>query len=342
MRALVKHHADFGARLEEVPIPEIGPEEVLIRVRAASLCGTDVHIYQWDDWAKGRVKPPYVFGHEFSGEIVAVGEKVTRFQIGDHVSAESHIVCGICPQCRRGEGHVCQNTSIIGVDRAGCFAEYIAMPAENLWKNDPSLPFETASIMEPMGNAVHTTLAGPIAGKQVAVIGCGPIGLMAISVAQAAGAARVYAFDINPYRLQLAKQMGASAVINSAEEDPVEKIASLTDDSGVDVVLEMSGHPEAIRQGLRMVTLGGRVSLLGLPTEKVSLDIANDLVFKGLTVQGIVGRRMYETWEQTAGFLHSGKVNLEPIITHRLPLEQFEEAFQLMISGKSGKVVLYP
>lgn len=342
MRALVKHHAGFGARLEQVSIPKIGPDEVLIRVRAASLCGTDVHIYQWDDWAAGRVKPPYVFGHEFSGEVVEIGEKVSRFQVGDHVSAESHIVCGMCPQCRRGEGHVCQNTEIIGVDRAGCFAEYIAMPAVNLWKNDPALPFEIASIMEPMGNAVHTALAGPVTGKRVAVIGCGPIGLMAISVAKAAGATAVLAFDVNEYRLQLAKQMGATEVIHSLREDPVEKAGLLTDGTGVDIVLEMSGNPEAIRQGLRMVTLGGRVSLLGLPTEMVKLDIANDIVFKGLTVQGIVGRRMYETWEQTAGLLHSGKVNLEPLITHRLPLKEYDKAFELMMSGKSGKVVLYP
>lgn len=342
MRALVKHHAGFGAELREVPIPDYGPDEVLIRVKATSLCGTDVHIYVYDDWAKSRVKPPYVFGHEFSGEVVAVGDQVTSFQVGDHVSAETHIVCYECPQCRRGEYHVCQNTQIIGVDRQGCFAEYVVMPAKNLWKNSKSLPFEVATLMEPMGNAVHTVLSGPIAGKTVAVIGCGPIGLMAVSVARASGAAKVLALDVNEYRLDMAVQMGATHIVHSQNEDPVKKVLSLTGDQGVDVVLEMSGHPVAIQQGLKMLTMGGRISMLGLPTRPVELDITNDIVFKGIQVHGITGRKMFETWEQTAGLLESEQVILEPLITHKFPLEEFEQAFELMMSGKSGKVILLP
>ncbi|MGI6126378.1 MAG: L-threonine 3-dehydrogenase [Planifilum sp.] len=342
MRALVKHHRAFGAELQEVPIPTIGPDEVLIQVKCATMCGTDVHIYTWDDWAAGRVNPPYVFGHEFSGVVVEVGEKVTSVKPGDRVSAETHIVCGVCPPCRRGEAHVCLNTKIIGVDRDGCFAEYVAMPEQNLWKVDDDRPFEIASVMEPMGNAVHTTLSGPVVGKKVAVIGCGPIGLMAISVARAAGAATVIALDVNDFRLDLANRMGATQLIHSGRVDAVKEILSLTDGEGVDVVLEMSGHPTAIQQGFRVLTGGGRMAMLGLPTRPVEVDITQDIVFKGVTVHGITGRRMFETWEQTDGLLKTGAIDLEPLITHRLPLEEYEKAFELMMSGRCGKVVLYP
>lgn len=342
MRALVKHRAGYGAELQVVPIPEIGPDEVLVKVTATTICGTDVHIYKWDDWAAERVKPSLVFGHEFSGEVVQVGENVKHLSIGDHVSAETHIVCGNCPQCRRGEAHVCANTKIIGVDQAGCFAEFAAMPAENLWKNKKDLEPEVASAMEPMGNAVHTALSGPIAGKTVAVIGCGPIGVMAVAVAKASGASQVFALDINEYRLDLAKKMGADYLIHSGKEEPVNKMAKLTDEQGVDVVLEMSGNPVAIQQGFTMLTYGGRISMLGLPTRPVELNVSDDIVFKGIQVHGIVGRRMYETWQQTAGFLESGQVDLRPMITHRFALEDYEKAFEQMMSGNSGKIVLYP
>ncbi|MDR6224272.1 L-threonine 3-dehydrogenase [Desmospora profundinema] len=342
MRALVKHYAGFGAELREVPIPAPKPGEALIKVKATTICGTDVHIYGWDDWAASRVQPPYVFGHEFSGEVVEVGEGVTHVAVGDHVSAETHIVCGSCPQCRRGEAHVCVNTEIIGVDRDGCFAEYAVMPAGNLWKNPQGVAPEVASAMEPMGNAVHTALSGPIAGRTVAVIGCGPIGVMAVAVAKASGASAVIALDINEYRLDLAGKMGASHLVHSMEEDPVERVRSITSGHGADVVLEMSGNPTAIRQGFSMLTYGGRVSLLGLPTRPIELDVTNELVFKGAQVHGIVGRRMYETWQQTAGFLSSGQVDLTPMITHRFSMDEYEEAFEQMMRGKSGKVVLYP
>ncbi|GGK13125.1 L-threonine 3-dehydrogenase [Caldalkalibacillus thermarum] len=334
MKAIVKDRPGPGARLEEVDIPSIKENEVLIKVEATSVCGTDVHIYAWDAWAESRVHPPYVFGHEFAGTVVEVGSQVQHVKVGDQVSAETHIVCGTCPQCRTGKAHICQQTKIIGVDTTGCFAEYVALPAANVWKNDPALPFHIASIQEPLGNAVQTVLSGPVAGKTVAVVGCGPIGLMAVAVAKACGAAQVYALDVNDYRLQIAEKAGASALINSVKEDPVQKIMELTDHAGVDVVLEMSGHPVAIKQGFRMVTNGGRVSMLGLPTRNVELDITNDIVFKGIQVHGITGRLMYETWYQTAGLLQSGRVNVEEIITHRFPLDQFEQGFELMMNGK--------
>ncbi|HZG15016.1 MAG TPA: L-threonine 3-dehydrogenase [Candidatus Bathyarchaeia archaeon] len=342
MKAIMKHHMDPGAELREVPIPQIEPHEVLIQVKATSICGTDVHIYTWDAWAESRIKAPMVFGHEFSGVIVEVGRDVTGVKIGDHVSAETHVVCHQCLQCKTGQYHICQNTKILGVDFQGCFAEYVKMPAENIWKNPIDMPFEKASIQEPMGNAVHTVLAGPVAGKTVAVMGCGPIGIMAVAVAKASGATEVVAIDVNDYRLDLARKVGATVTINSAQEDPVKRVMQVTEGTGVEVVCEMSGHPVAIRQSFEMLTNGGRMSILSLPTKPIELDITNQIVFKGVTVQGITGRKMYETWRQTSGLLHSGQVDVTPIITHTMPLENFKEGFDLMISGKCGKVVLLP
>ncbi|MGD7008328.1 L-threonine 3-dehydrogenase [Metabacillus sp. 84] len=342
MKAVVKHHEGYGAQLQEVDIPQIKEDEVLIKVKATSICGTDVHIYTWDQWSQSRVKPPYVFGHEFSGEVAEVGSKVTSVAPGDHVSAETHLVCGQCPQCLTGNAHICKDTKIIGVDTNGCFAEYVALPASNLWKNPKDLPWDVASIQEPMGNAVHTVLAGDVAGKSVAVIGCGPIGIMAVGVAKAAGASQVIALDLNSYRLELAKAMGATITIHSGETNPLEKIKDATDGNGVDVVCEMSGHPVAMDQGFKMVTNGGRVSILSLPVQPVQIDVTNDIVFKGITVQGITGRKMYETWQQVSSLLKSGQVNVERLITHHLKLEEFERGFDLMIQGKCGKVVLHP
>jgi threonine 3-dehydrogenase len=342
MKAIVKHHAGHGAELKMVDIPQIKPNEALIKVKATSICGTDVHIYTWDDWSASRVKPPYVFGHEFAGEVIEVGSQVSNVNIGDHVSAETHIVCGQCPQCLTGDYHICRETQIIGVDTQGCFAEYVALPAQNLWKNDQQLPYDIASVQEPMGNAVQTTLSGPIVGKNVAVIGCGPIGLMAVAVAKASGAAQVYGLDVNDYRLQIAQKVGATQVINSSQVDPVQKVMEWTGGNGADVILEMSGHPLAINQGFKMVTNGGRVSMLGLPTKKVEIDITNDVVFKGIQIHGITGRKMFETWFQTSGLLKSGAIDMDAIITHRLPLEDFEHGFDLMIRGESGKIVLTP
>lgn len=342
MKAIMKHQAGPGAQLREVAIPQIEAHEVLIQVKATSICGTDVHIYAWDEWAQSRIKTPMVFGHEFSGIVVEVGSQVKGVQVGDHVSAETHVVCHQCLQCKTGQYHICQQTKILGVDFQGCFAEYVKMPAENIWKNPIDMPFEKASIQEPMGNAVHTVLSGPVAGKTAAVIGCGPIGIMAVAVAKAAGATEVIALDVNDYRLELARQVGATITINSSQEDPVKRIRQATHGIGVEVVCEMSGHPVAIRQAFEILTNGGRMSILSLPVKPIELDITNQIVFKGITVQGITGRKMFETWRQTSGLLHSGQVDVTPIITHTLPLEDFREGFELMISGKCGKVVLLP
>ncbi|MFS0782217.1 L-threonine 3-dehydrogenase [Bacillus sp. 1P06AnD] len=342
MKCLVKAERGYGARLEMRDIPTVTEHDVLIKVKATSICGTDVHIYTWDDWAKSRVNPPYIFGHEFSGEVVEVGAKVTSVSIGDHVSAETHIVCGKCPQCLEGKQHVCQNTKIIGVDMQGCFAEFVALPESNIWKNPADMPYDTASIQEPMGNAVHTVLSGEVLGKSVAIIGCGPIGLMAVSVAKAAGASQVIAIDINEYRLDLAKRNGADSIINSAEENPVEVVNRLTNSVGVDVVCEMSGHPAAINQGFDMIANGGRYSILSLPTQPVAIDLTNHVVFKGITIYGITGRQIFKTWQQVSDLLNTGKVDAANIITHHFSLEEFEKGFDLMIAGKCGKVVLHP
>lgn len=339
MQALVKHHAGVGVALQDVLIPKIKANEVLIRVKNTSICGTDVHIYKWDDWAKSRIKPPYICGHELSGEVIEVGQDVNSIQIGDHVSAESHLVCGVCAPCRRGDMHVCFNTRIIGVDCNGCFAEYIALPELNCWKNSRDLPFEIASLMEPMGNAVHAVLSGEILGKSVAVIGCGPIGVMAVAVAKAAGASKVIAIEPNPYRLDLSKKMGATECLNSDREDVFKRVMEITNGQGIDVICEMSGHPTGIKQGFELITFGGRMSLLGLPTCPIEIDITNHVVFKGIQIHGIVGRQLFQTWEQTAALLESDLVDLKPLITHRLPMTDFKKGFELMISGECGKVV---
>lgn len=342
MKALVKHTRGKGAELQTVDIPSISDNEVLVNVCATSICGTDVHIYTWDEWAQSRVNPPYTFGHEFSGIVVDTGKNVTNVKKGDHVSAETHIVCGHCPQCLTGNEHVCRNMKILGVDTNGCFAEYVAIPAKNIWKNNAIMPHDLASIQEPMGNAVHTVLSADVAAKTVAVIGCGPIGLMAIGVAKAAGASKVLAFDLNDYRLGLAKKMGADVIVHSKNEDPLAVASAETSGSGIDVVCEMSGAPVAIDQAFKMVTNAGHVSILSLPTRPVEVDITNDIVFKGITVKGITGRRVFETWQQVSRFLQSGAVDVTPMMTHAFPLEEFEKGFDLMIEGKCGKVVLIP
>ncbi|HET7521894.1 MAG TPA: L-threonine 3-dehydrogenase [Bacillales bacterium] len=342
MKALRKQRREKGAELQAVRIPSIKHDEVLIRVEATSICGTDVHIYKWDEWAAGRINPPYTFGHEFAGVVVETGRHVTTVKEGDHVSAETHIVCGQCPQCLAGNAHICRNTRILGVDMDGCFAEYVAVPAKNIWKNHPSMPFQLASIQEPMGNAVHTVLSADVTAKTVAVVGCGPIGLMAVGVAKAAGAARVIAFDLNEYRLGLAEKMGANVTINSGEKDPLQAANGLTDGNGIDVVYEMSGAPPAIDQAFKMASYGGHVSILSLPTRPVEIDLTNDIVFKGVTVKGITGRKVFQTWQQVSQFLQSGAVDVMPIMTHTLPLEEYEKGFELMIEGKCGKVVLQP
>ena len=343
MHALVKTSEGPGAELREVPVPEPVQGEVLVRVEAASLCGTDLHIYRWDAWARQRLggRLPQIFGHEMAGRIVAYGEGTpATVPLGTLIAAETHLVDGTCYQCRTGRGHICRNLRILGVDADGAFAEYITLPVGNLWPSEGLTP-EIAAIQEPMGNAVLATFVEEITGETVLVTGCGPIGLMSIAICRLAGATRIFATDINPERRAMAKALGADVVLDATAPDVVERIRDMTHGDGVDVVLEMSGAEPAIRQGFAAVTNGGRVSLLGLPSRPVTLDLNTDIIFKGIRVYGITGRRMFETWYRTAALLSQG-LDLSPIVTHRFPLSHFAEAFELLAAGHAGKVVLLP
>jgi len=328
--------------MDSVGVPAIGPTDVLVRVRAASICGTDLHIYGWDRWSQARIKPPVTLGHEFCGTVERAGDEVTAVKPGDFVSAEMHVNCGHCHQCRLGEAHICQNVRIIGIDQDGAFAEFVKIPASNIIKLDPSIPERYGAILDPLGNAVHAVLAGPIAGQTALVTGCGPIGLMSIVVAKACGSPTVFATETNEQRRTMAKRMGADVVINPAAEDAVKRIVGETGGTGVDVLLEMSGNPTAIQQGFNALRAGGRASLLGIPTENVPLDLVSDVIFKGATVQGIYGRRMYETWVKMLALLKAGRLDLEPLFGEREPLDKFEIAFAKLQDGLPGKILLYP
>jgi threonine 3-dehydrogenase len=342
MRAVVKAAPGPGAEIREVPIPTCGPRDALLKVRRAGVCGTDLHIFEWDRWSQGRMRPPVTIGHEFVGEIVQIGAEVTSLQTGELVSCESHIVCGHCLACRTGQGHVCENTRILGVDVNGGFAEYVAVPAVNAWRAPRNVSLEVAAVMEPCGNAVHTAFAGPLSACNIGVTGCGPIGLFAIGVARAAGASMVIASDVSRYRLDLARKMGADVVVDVSAEDLAGRVRELTGGKMLDGVLEMSGSPEAMRSGLAALRNGGRLSLLGLPRESFELDWNRLVIFKGVTIHGIIGRRMYDTWYQLDNMLSGGKLDLRPAITHVMPMERFEEAIALLRAGHAGKVVLVP
>ena len=342
MKALRKMNAGRGLSMESAPVPAIGAADVLVRVKTASICGTDLHIYGWDRWSQGRIKPPLTLGHEFCGVVERVGDEVTAAKSGDFVSAEMHVNCGHCHQCRVGEAHICQNLRIIGIDQDGAFAEFVKIPASNIWKLDPAIPEHYGAILDPLGNAVHTVLAGPIAGQTVLVTGCGPIGLMSIAVAKACGSSTVFATETNEKRRAMAKKMGADVVLNPGAEDAVARILAETNGTGVDALLEMSGNPTAIQQGFKALRAGGRASLLGIPTENVPLDLVNDVIFKGATVQGIYGRRMYGTWVQMTALLKAGRLNLDPLFGERTSLEKFEGAFAMLQGGLAGKILLYP
>lgn len=340
MRAIQKPARAPGLRLTDVPEPTCGRGDVLIHVRHAGVCGTDLHIAEWDEWARSRINPPVVVGHEFAGEIVEIGDEVEAdFSVGQGVTAEGHIVCGHCRQCKAGKGHVCRNTQIIGVDRDGAFASYIAMPASNVIPLG-TIPTEIGAIMDPIGNAFHTVLTAPIAGASVLVLGCGPIGCFAVGVARAAGAASIIASDLNERRLDLAEQMGANLVINPADADLTARVVDETAGEGVDIVCEMSGHPSAIRQAFQAVRPGGNVQLLGLPKDEVPVRLAQDLIFKGVTVYGVIGRLMYETWHQMQRFLGQGLFDPRPVMTHSFPLSAIDSALETIGSGAAGKVIL--
>jgi len=339
MQAILKATSAPGLKVATVPKPSPGPGEVLIAVRHAGVCGTDLHIADWDAWAQGRIKPPIVVGHEFAGEIVATGDGVAELKPGQLVTAEGHIVCGHCLQCRTGNSHICKNTRIIGVDRDGAFAEYIAMPATNVLPLD-GIPTTVGAIMDPMGNAFHTVLTADIPGSTVFVVGCGPIGCFAVGIARAAGAAKVIASDVNDKRLALAQRMGAHVTVNPAREDVVHRVRGETGGEGADVVCEMSGVPSALHQAFAAVRMGGRVQLLGIPKGEVPVDFAGEIIFKGITLYGVIGRKMYETWHQMRRYLTAGLLDPQPVITHQFPLARIDEALAAIRGGEAGKIIL--
>ena len=351
MYAIVKKYPKPGAEITTLEVPKAGENKVVIRVKAASLCGTDVHIWDWNQWAQNRIKKfPVVFGHEVAGEVVELGRNVKSLQEGDMVSAETHIVDGTCYQCRTDRMHICQNLKILGVDTDGVFAEYFALPERNAWKNDPMLDPEVASIQEPLGNAVQSVLPKDhiedITGKDVAVLGCGPIGLMAIAVLKELGAAKILATagGFNKVRVELAEKMGADMVLNAREEGKniVNVIRDVTDGKGVDVALEMSGATSAVKQAFEILTPGGRVSLLGIFERPVELDLNDALIFKAATVYGVTGRRMFQTWYQVKGLLANSRFRkkMSWIITHRLPMRDIAKGMDLIKSKQAGKVLL--
>jgi len=347
MRALRKTRAGGGAELAEVPVPEAGEGEVLVRVHATSICGTDLHIYEWNEWAAGRVAAiPMTFGHEVAGVVEVIGPEVHHVQPGAFVAAETHVACGVCSTCRTGRAHICENLRILGVDTEGAFAEYVVIPAQNAWVVGEGIHPDAASIMEPFGNAVHATFGTEggedLATNPVVVIGCGPIGLFAVGIARAAGAWKVIAIEPNGYRRDLAAKMGADLLVDPSQRDPVEAVLHATDGIGAEVVLEMSGNARAIDQGTRMLARGGRMSLLGLPDQPVTLDLSDQVIFKEARLLGITGREMFRTWQQTTTLLSTGRVDVDPVITHRFGLERFAEAFEVLASGRSGKVILFP
>lgn len=340
MLAIVKERPERGASLVTVNIPAVADDEVLVKIDYASICGTDVHIYVWNEWAQNRIKTPHIMGHEFSGHVVETGRSVRGFKEGDFVSSETHIYCGHCYQCLTGHSEVCQNLEILGVDRAGAFAEYIAVPERVLWKNDPLIPAAWASIQEPMGNALDTVNAESVAGKTVLTTGAGPIGILAVGIAKAFGATQLFVSDLSDYRLDIAKRMGADVVFNPLHDDVEAVVREQTHGVGVDVVLEMSGSEKAIHQGLRALTPAGRMSLLGLPDRSVTLDLTNEVIFKEIRIYGITGRKIFATWETVSRLLASRLVDPTPAITHQLKFEDWQTGMDAMVAGTSGKVVL--
>lgn len=342
MKAILKEKEGIGAQLKEVDVPKIKDDEVLIKVIYTAVCGTDHHIYAWNPWAQKNVRLPQILGHEFVGEVVEVGKEVKQIKVGDIVSAETHIFCGSCKQCLTGNQGICRNMSLFGIHTPGAFAEYTVAPEKILWKNPRDIPLRHCAIQEPLGVALEGVLAEDVSGKVVLVTGCGPIGLFAISVAKASGASKIYASDIKEHRLSLAKKVGADIAINSKEENMVEAILDYTNGDGVDVLIECSGSPRALKDGLEALTKGGRVSLVGLFGQEITLEANSLLVFKAARVYGISGRKIFSTWWKVRELLENKKLNIDPIITHELSLEEFEKAMELIESGECGKILLKP
>jgi len=344
MKAIRKPKAEPGLVVEDVPIPEPGPHDVLVRVEATSICGTDLHIYKWDDWSRNRLKPPLTLGHEFAGTVVETGKLVEQAHVGDYISAESHITCGHCFQCRTGQAHMCPKTQILGVDRDGAFAEYVVVPESVIWQNNRAkLPPEIATLQEPFGNAVFASLSHELAGQTVAVFGCGPIGLFSIGIARASGAGAVFAIDPVEFRLGLAWAMGATQTFAPKKgENTVDWLLEANEGFGVDIVLEMSGAPPAINDAFSAVRNGGRMTLFGIPADPVEIDVAEKMIFKNLTVCALNGRRIWDTWYKTRWLLESGVVDLNPLITRKMQFEQIDEAIDLLSQGQACKIVLCP
>ena len=340
MRALAKTSPGPGLELIERPVPEPGPGEVLLRVEAASICGTDHHLFTWDEWAAENLVPPRILGHELAGTVVKAGAGVARVREGDLVGVESHLFCWSCAQCRRGDMHLCRDLRVIGVHTDGGFAEHVVIPEENAIESNGLDPAVVA-LQEPMGNAVHAAFAEPIEGRSVLVTGCGPIGLCAVGIAKAAGASLVIATDTEPYRLELARRMGADLVLDAADPSTLERIGEATGGDGVEVVLEMSGAAPALDQALEAVTRGGSVSLLGIFGAPPTVDLSERVIMKGIRLHGIYGRRIYDTWERTQALLRGG-LDVTPVITHRLRLDDWPEAFDLIAARNAGKVVMVP
>lgn len=338
MKALVKSNAEPGLSLEEVPIPTIGVSDILIKVKRTGICGTDLHIYHWDAWAQKTIQIPLTIGHEFVGEIVEVGANVTDFFPGEVVSGEGHIVCGRCRNCLAGRRHLCKNTLGVGVNRPGAFAEYVSLPMANVWRHQPGVDLDVAAIFDPFGNAVHTALSFPILGEDVLITGAGPIGIMAAAIARHAGARFIVVTDVNEYRLELARKMGATVALNVATSSLAEVQTQLGMLEGFDVGLEMSGSPSALQSMIGSLCHGGKIALLGIPSGPIDVDW-NKVVFSMLTLKGIYGREMYETWYKMSVMLQSG-LDILPVITHRFPVAEWKRGFDVMSSGQSGKVIL--
>lgn len=338
MRALVKAKAEPGLWMEELPVPEIGPNDVLIRVKKTGICGTDLHIYNWDPWSQRTIQVPMAIGHECAGEVHAIGSHVTGLAPGDRVSVEGHVTCGHCRNCRAGRRHLCRNTRGLGVNRQGCFAEYVAMPAVNVFPLTPDIPDDVAAFLDPLGNAVHTALSFDLVGEDVLIVGAGPIGLMAAAVVRHVGARYVVISDVNEYRLDIARKIGVSYAVNPRERPLADVMKHLGMSEGFDVALEMSGNADGFRQMLEAMNNGGRVAILGIPPAPISVDWSQ-VIFKGLVLKGIYGREMFETWYKMASLLQAG-MNVSHVLTHRFRAEQFREGFEVMKSGSCGKVIL--
>jgi threonine 3-dehydrogenase len=337
----VKHHAGTGLQFTDSrPIPEVGPRDVLIRVRKAGICGTDRHIWQWDEWAAGRIPVGIVTGHEFVGVVERVGSAVTQYAPGQRVSAEGHITAGTDYLSRTGQAHIASDTKILGVDRDGIFADYVSVPEDNVWRVHPQIPDRIAATFDPLGNAVHTVMEAGVSAKSVLISGTGIIGLMAVTVAKAAGAGRIFCTDVNPPRLALAKKLGATEAFDARDPGWIREVRRACRGEGVDVLLEMSGADAALDQGFRALRNGGTAALLGLPAKAVTFNFNEHIIFKGCKVLGINGRRMWETWYQMEELVLSGRLELDDIITHEMPMEQYEKAFETMISGDGIKVLL--